>query len=135
MSYKITRSNHILDSITVEDNGQELTISVDLVVDDILAGYNKALRAIQEAQEQAEGAKGGEDPDAIEHANEALGKAVVALFGLIFGEEQTERIVDFYTGRYLEMLGDFIPYITQEIMPKVQQAKNTLAKRYTAWKK
>lgn len=134
MAYTIKRSNHIQDEVTVEDNGKILTIKVDLTVDDILTNYNNALKAIQEAHKAAEKARDEKDPEAIGEANEALGRGVVSLFGMLFGVDQTQEILKFYENRYAEMLADFLPYITQVIMPKIQAAKDNLAKRYKSWK-
>lgn len=134
MAYTIKRSGHIKDEVTVEDNGKTLTIKVDLTVDDILANYNQALRAIQEASTTAEKARADRDPEAIGAASEALGRGVISLFGMLFGVDQTQEILTFYENRYTEMLADFLPYITQVIMPKIQEAKDNLAKRYKSWR-
>ena len=134
MSYTINRSNHIRDEITLNDNDETLKISVDLVIDDILAGYGSAMKKLSQARKDIEAAQRSEDPEVLQAAHTALGDGVTALFTLLFGSEQTQQLVAFYSGRYNEMLGDFLPYIQQVLLPEINKAKDDAVKRYTAWK-
>lgn len=120
MAYKIERKGHIVDSLTVEDGDKALTIEVDINVDAILVRYTELTRKI--AQLSAGG-------DVSEKA-ERLGAAVVELFGVLFGDEQTKKIVEFYGGRHLEMLGDFVPYIHDVLAPQIQGAQKAIAAKY-----
>lgn len=126
MAYRIERKGHIVDSLTVADGDKELTISVDVNVDRILSRYNTAMQSISVI--------GNKEAPAEERA-EKLGAAVLELFCLLFGEDQAHQITDFYQGRYTEMLGDFVPYITTEIAPKIRAAEQELADRYKALSK
>lgn len=133
MAYQINRKAHVVDEIHLEDNGKELTVKVDLQVERILREYNAAWAAIGKAQQKIQDMKtveGGE-----EEALVALGESIMALFGLLFGEAQTKTILDFYGGAYLEMLADFVPYISETIVPKVQAAQVALADKYSRWKR
>lgn len=133
MAYQINRKAHVVDEIHLEDNGKELTVKVDLQVERILREYNAAWVAIGEAQQKIQDMKtvdGGE-----EEALVALGESIMALFGLLFGEAQTKAVLDFYDGAYLEMLADFVPYISETIVPKVQAAQVALADKYSRWKR
>ena len=47
---------------------------------------------------------------------------VPAFFAVIFGEETAGKIVEFYEGRWTEMLLDLFPFINNEIMPKIRAA-------------
>ena len=133
MAYQINRKAHVVDEIHLEDNGKELTVKVDLQVERILREYNAAWAAIGKAQQKIQDMKtmdGGE-----EEALVALGESIMALFGLLFGEDQTKAILDLYGGAYLEMLADFVPYISETIVPKVQAAQVALADKYSRWKR
>lgn len=120
MAYKIERKGHIVDSLTVEDGDKALTIEVDINVDGILARYTELTRKIAQLS-------GGGD---VSEKAERLGTAVVELFAVLFGDEQTQKIVDFYGGRYLEMLGDFVPYIHDVLAPQIQDAQKAIAAKY-----
>lgn len=129
--YQINRKAHVVDEIQLEDNGKTLTVKVDLQVERILREYNAAWTAIGKAQQKIQDIKtveGGE-----EEALVALGESIMALFGLLFGEAQTKAILDFYGGAYLEMLADFVPYISEKIVPAIQKAQTDLAAKYKQW--
>jgi len=133
MAYQINRKAHVVDEIHLEDNGKELTVKVDLQVERILREYNAAWTAIGKAQQKIQDMKtvqGGEEEAVV-----ALGESIMALFSLLFGEGQTKAIMDFYDGAYLEMLADFVPYISETIVPKVRAAQVALADKYSRWKR
>lgn len=116
--YTITRKNRIKEDMQLcHANGDvALTVSVDLNIDEMGGRLNKALEAFANAQGILK--KGNTGPDALE----AYGKAVCALFDVIFGEEDSRRIIAFYEDNYTEMLLDLFPFINDEIMPKVREA-------------
>lgn len=128
--YQINRKAHVVDEIQLEDNGKTLTVKVDLQVERILRDYNAAWTAIGRAQQRIRELNGA---DGLEDAEAALGSAIMALFGLLFGDEQVTAIMDFYGGAYLEMLADFVPYISEKIVPAIQKAQTDLAAKYKQW--
>lgn len=130
MAYQINRKAHVVDEIHLEDNGKELTVKVDLQVERILREYNAAWAKIGQAQVKIREVSGTEH---MGEAEAALGEAIMALFALLFGEEQVQAIMDFYDGAYLEMLADFVPYISETIVPKVQAAQAALVSKYKQW--
>lgn len=125
--YQITRTNHITDEIELHDGDKTLQVKVDLTVDQILQQYNRDLQAILSSKDQIITLS---DDREIEAATARLGAAIVAFFGLIFGQEQTEKILEFYGGNHNDMFADFLPYLVNEIMPKIQQAQEDIAARY-----
>lgn len=125
--YQITRTNHITDEIELHDGDKTLQVKVDLTVDQILQQYNRDLQAILSSKDRIITLS---DDREIEAATARLGAAIVAFFGLIFGQEQTEKILEFYGGNHNDMFADFLPYLVNEIMPKIQQAQEDIAARY-----
>lgn len=126
MAYKITR-NHIVEELEIEDNGRTVTLNVDLNVDDIMGKYNMAQYAIARANQAAHEAKNDGD---MAKAEEMMGDAVISLFRVIFGEEQTEQILTIYQNRYLEMLADISPFIAEVVQPRILEAQQRIADRY-----
>ena len=124
--YQIKR-NHVVEELQFEDNGKTLDIKVDINVDDILKSYTKAQYRIAQASIDAK--KASEDND-IHKAEGAMGEAVLGLFEIVFGKEQTEKIVEFYDNRPLEMLGDITPFITEVVAPKIMEAQQRIEDRY-----
>ena len=116
--YQITRKNKIKEQLQIcHENGDvALTIDVDLNVDEIAARVNKAYEVLGSAQIDLE-----RDPHS-EKAAEAYGKAVIAVFNVIFGEENTNELLLFYENNYTELLLDIFPFINDEIMPKIREA-------------
>ena len=124
--YQIKR-NHIVEDLEIEDNGKAITLAVDINVDSILQAYTKAQYKIAAAVNAASEAKDNED---LSKAEEAMGNAVLGLFEIIFGEQQTQQIVEFYNDKPFEMLSDISPFITDVVAPKVEEAQKRIKERY-----
>ncbi|MBO5971355.1 MAG: hypothetical protein J6S14_23015 [Clostridia bacterium] len=126
MAYKITR-NRIVEELEIEDNGKTLLLNVDINVDSILHNYNIAQVAMHTAAQEAKAAANNKD---LQKAEEKMGEAVLSLFEIIFGEEQTKQIIEFYDNRVTEMLGDVAPFINDVVTPKIQEAQQRIQERY-----
>ena len=67
---------------------------------------------------------------------EKIGETIVSLFSLLFGEENCEKILQFYSDDFIQMTADLFPYIQNIIIPKFQelakQRKQTFKKKI--WK-
>ena len=124
--YQIKR-NHIVEDLEIEDNGKVLTLNVDINVDTTLQAYNKAQYKIAQASEDAKKAATEKDTTLAEVA---MGNAIFGLFEVVFGKEQTEKIIDFYDNKPLEMLGDIAPFITDVVAPRIQEAQQRIQDRY-----
>lgn len=138
MAYKIQKSPHVREDVTVEDEGRELTVSVDLDVHRVLQQYTAAAERLAEAERQLRDLqKQGIDQENLGDAYAAMGRAVLGLFAVVFGPEQTEQIVEFYDGRHTEMLADFIPFLQDVVVPKIREAQLAVARKYSAksWKR
>ena len=116
--YTITRKNRIKEQLQLchADGTVALTADVDLNVDEIAGRVNKAYEALGMAQNALQ--KNAESAQLME----AYGNTVTAFFAVIFGEETAGKIVEFYEGRWTEMLLDLFPFINNEIMPKIREA-------------
>lgn len=125
--YEIKRKGKIKETLKVtDDGGKELTLAVDLNIDDILGHYNIARRALADAQTAAK----QKDEDAAAK----MGQAIMALFTVVFGAEQTNTLVSFYENRYTEMLADLMPFLSEAVIPKINDAMQQRAAQYKAFK-
>lgn len=124
--YQIKR-NHIVEEIEFDDNGKTLNVKVDINVDTILQAYTKAQYGIARASEAAKKAASDKDLSASE---EAMGAAVLNLFEVVFGEDQTRQIIDFYDNRPMEMLTDIAPFITNVVAPKIEEGQARIEESY-----
>ena len=134
--YTIKKAAHIVDELKIDgDDGKDLTLNVNIYIDDILAGFEEKRLAIKKAQEDLKALKASKetDPAEIGLVLNSLNDAAYALFELIFGKEQTEKLVQFYDNRVLSMLGDFLPYFSEVILPEIKKAQSDLADKYKSW--
>lgn len=92
---------------------KRLMIRVIGRVDDMVEAYNRAQKQLMDAENMVH-------KDAAELNQKRYGDAVLALFHVCFGVEGTEKIVEFFEGRYIEMLAELYPFIEQKILPKLQ---------------
>ena len=120
--YEVVR-NHVVEDLKVTDNDRELVLHVDINVDQILQRYAAATKALTEAQQATQ--KG-----ITEERVEALGKAIIGVFEVIFGTEQTEKLVDFYGESYTEMLADVAPFVNDVVAPKINEAQQRIMEKY-----
>ena len=118
MAYQIKRKSRIKERLELcdESGAVVLPIDVEINVDDIAGKISAAQQTLGMAQ-----ALINKEPTSAK-AQEAFGAAVIALFAVIFGEDNAEKIIAFYDGRYTEMLLDVFPFISEAIMPKIKAA-------------
>ena len=135
--YTIKKAAHIVDELKIEDGngGQDLELYINIYIDDILADFEDLRARIGKAQSDLKALKASKeaDPTQIGVALNSLNDATYALFELIFGKEQTEQLVSYYNNRVLSMLGDFLPYFSDVIMPEIKKAQTDLADKYKSW--
>lgn len=126
--YEIKRKGKIKETVKVSDNdGKELILAVDINIDDILGRYNIVRNTMNDAQAAAK--------KHDEEAAHKMGSAIVSLFDLLFGTEQTRQLVAFYDNRYTEMLADLMPFLSDAVLPKINEAMQSRAAQYKAFKK
>ena len=123
--YQIKR-NHIVEELEIEDNGKVLHLDVDISVDEIIREYITARVRMQGASQAAKKAKNEND---LGKAEEAMGDAVISLFNIVFGQDNTKKILDFYDGKYIAMLEEISPVILEVVEPRVIEAQKRIEGR------
>lgn len=116
--YQIQRKNKIQEDLQlVYANGDiACTIPVDINVDKMTAAISKSYDTLGAAQNELMN-----EPDSLKKM-ETYGLAVIAVFNVIFGEDGCKKILDFYEDSYTEALLDILPFVSNEIMPKIREA-------------
>lgn len=143
MAYKASRSARLNETLELVDaKGSTVhLINIDLDVDGMAQEFNKRYNSVIAAEKAAKAVSykeitemTDEAAQAINNAVAAFGAAAVSLFKLIFGEENTAAILDFYENKYIEMCINIVPFITDVIVPKIKQstkeAQTRLAENY-----
>lgn len=120
--YQVVR-NHVVEDLQLKDGDKELILHVDLSVDRILQQYAAASKALVDAQAAVRSG-------ITEERVEALGKAILGVFEVVFGPEQAGKLVEFYDESYTEMLADVAPFINDVVAPKINEAQQRIVERY-----
>ena len=117
---EIRRKSKVKEIFRITDSeGRELTVECVLDPGEALPAFNRAKNSVIRAQT-------AKRPDF-----EALGRAILDVFAVFFGEEGTMKILNFYGGNYTDMMEDVFPYINTILLPKLEAES---AKRREAMK-
>lgn len=127
MAYQAKRRQRFEEDFElVNESGEvEHTIHVSLDADDMITKITrKYTDMIKVLSETTEAKRQADNPEAIADSIDKLGGAVVTLFQAVFGDEDTEKIVDFYDNRYIEMCKEVTPFITNVVIKRCIEIKN-----------
>jgi len=134
MAYQISRADRLIDEIELVSKSGEVkaVLTVNLDVTRIARSYRTNMLAISKAQENVRQMKPCSDN--FDQAVEELGNATIAAYNLVFGEENTAVMLEFFENEYLEMLEQTMPFIFDVVQPAVQayvqRQKNNVKSKY-----
>lgn len=123
---RIERTRNFVDDLELVDGDKTLTIHLELDPERIIKDYRAAQVDIVRATQAVKESPG--DPDAVSR----VGEAVLALFSLVFGDQDAQRILDFYDGQYSQMVADILPFISGSIGPMVERVRKQRASNMRA---
>lgn len=114
------------DTLCLEShNGTSETIEVHFHVTPELV---KQFRALQVKIAQASQNKA---PTAQEDAMQATMDASIELVRLLFGEDNTNKLLEYYSGDLTAMASELFPYIRDVVTPAIHKAAKQRMKHYT----
>ncbi len=121
---QIKRKQKVTDRLELQDENGEIkvVIDVDIDVDRMMNDINKSQNQIIRAQMDLSKVKN-------EITVQNYGVAILEMINVIFGTENAEKILNHYDNKYTEMLEDIMPYITEDIMPKIRKVADDRMKR------
>ena len=93
----------------------------------VLGRYRQLQVKLLNVQKQS-----SDDPSKVEE----IGKIVIELFQLLFGEQNTQKLLEFYDDDFVSMCSEMFGYIQDSILPQINKvAKNKKAamKRRRNW--
>lgn len=124
--YVVRKVNDIHEEFVVEGmSGKvELSLSVNIAIDDVLASYNRLRRLLGEAQEKLR-----HDSECIEY-QEYYGKVFVELLKVVFGEDGCAKLLECYENKYDKLLSDVAPFIVERINPQINAAMTARSEKY-----
>lgn len=124
--YKVRKVSDIHDEFVVENiaGEEELHLPVNIVVNDVLARYNRLRRLLGEAQEKLR-----QDPNCNEY-QEYYGTIFVEILKIVFGEYGATQLLENYENKYERLLSDVAPFIVDVINPQMEAAMKARAEKY-----
>lgn len=105
--YEIKKTRRLTDELKLVDGDKELIVPVDIDITSAMDRYNRARNDIIRAQSSTP---------------EEMGKAVITMFSVFFGDDATVKIVEWYENHWDDMLEDIFPYIDGVLVPKLKAA-------------
>lgn len=121
--YTIQKQPVFQDTLCLTDqSGESIEIEYSFRISPVLIQqYRKLQIALAELQKQT-----ADNPS--DQVLDEYGRCIVKLFSLLFGEENTTRILTFYQDDYTGMMLDLFPYIRNEIAPQLKKSLNGIKK-------
>lgn len=116
--YKLTQIKNFHDEIELEtSDGKSEILEINLKIDPVcIKNYRELQLQIIELQQQNKISPGNAE------IIEKIGAAIVNTFSLLLGTENTEKILAFYAGNYVDMMTGLYPYLETVIVPEFQKA-------------
>ena len=111
---KIKSKPLIKGCVVFQIERKKLKIHYAVFIDSILRQYEKEATKLAHAMKNFEKTKDVKQLDLV-------GEATVSLIQLIFGEEDADKIFKFYENRYLQLINDITPFLTEKIVPALRK--------------
>ena len=118
--YVVERAKKIKEQLKLVHDEKTKVVEINLSVTKRLESFNKNYRNVEMCLIEAQQGKNDFDK---------YGKAVIGLFNIVFGEKETQEIIEFYDCDYSEMLIDIFPFINNVITPAFIKERNRRMKQ------
>lgn len=119
--YQIKRKKLFTEQLKISNpDGKELIIDVELSLDTQLREFESKYRNIEIINSHI---------NAGTATYSQLGQGVIDLMEVVFGKLNTQKLISFYTGNYIEMIQDIMPFITDVVKPEFDKQKQESIKR------
>ena len=122
--YELKRAKSISEQLKL--GNEILTINID--IEKFLSEFNAKKKEMEEAEKFVR---------SIENGSESIEKyeaAVLPFFCFVLGEENCEKIYNYFDGKIFEMSAQIAPFITQVLVPQIngvsKQLKTSAEQKY-----
>lgn len=126
--YTLVQNQNFLDDIQLQKtDGTTEVLHISLSISpDVIKQYRQLQIKLMALEKER---KSGFNEETVAK----VGAVVVDVFKLLFGENNTQKLLEFYMNDFTQMAAELFPYIQGEIVPRFQQAaksrKQALKKR------
>lgn len=114
MNTVVNRKSLVNKRLVVKDGLKRLCVKVNFRVDDIAKLYTKAQTMLVKAEKDLKN-------EPTEENMTKYGECAIELFNVVFGKEQTQKLLKFFDGNRLEMLVCCFGFIADEIVPAFKE--------------
>lgn len=114
--YLVKRSDNLEETLRLEYGEKLLEVTCKMNIAKQMKEYTKANRKVALMMSKSQN---GEELDPS-----LIGENIASLFILTFGEEQTQKMIDFYDGDTVSLLIDTMPFFNDVVTPMFTKAKN-----------
>ena len=121
--YELKRRERIVEHVKLGDE----TLEINIDPEEKAQEYQRAQADIIKAQDAIKEARKEGKPGA--EVLQRYGEAIVQFLRVIFGQENTEKILVFYENRYVEMSGEVLPFVVGVIKPRMDKAVAAMRSR------
>ena len=119
--YTLKRREKITEQVKLGDE----VLSIEIVPEEIAREYNKVQVEIIQTQDAIRKAQGAPSAELLEQ----YGMAIIKLFSILFGQENTEKLLVYYEDNYVEMSTEVMPFIVDVIKPQLDKAITAMRER------
>lgn len=115
--YTIQKTQAFEDTLRINgENGETLDLHIRMNTSPQLVKEYRGLQIqLIDAQKKLKEQPGNDA------ALSEIGEATIQMIALLFGEDNTRKMQEFYDGDYVTMFTDIFPYIQNVIAPKIQE--------------
>lgn len=115
MAYQIKKADKITEDLELldKDNNVTLIVHVDIEVGKIAKEYRQIQVELANTQKLAE--------NGDEQAIESFGNIVIKLFICLFGDENTQKILEYFENDYTEMAVQCMPFMFDVVQPAIEK--------------
>lgn len=123
MTYQARRMKKVIEEFElVDENGQIIErLYVELDASSMLEKLRKKYINLVRAQQSVRKIELDMGDEKVLEGYNVLGAAVCDLIEAVFGKEDTQKIMKFYENNYVELFKQVIPFITDVVLPKVNE--------------
>lgn len=127
--FQIKKSKIITEELALmDDNGTiDMMLEIEINPDRIINEYRKIELMLAKAEKVAK------ENNTSESAK-VYGDMIITYITLLFGNDNTSKLINYYDGRHTDMLIDIMPFINNVIRPQLEKTakakKELLAKNY-----
>lgn len=126
MAYQLTKSRKYVENLElVDEEGKvikviHVEIGAGKIAENLSQKYVEMLKCKRNIDQMSIKAKEQISDEETVLAYTQLGEIVVDMMKIVFGEENTKEILEFYENDYLDIVQQVVPFIVNVILPQVR---------------